>query len=122
MARLIISLFLLTYAWSNLANAMEAFAHLAESPHTSHELHKQMHHAAHDASSEPLQNDTAVTQQDIDQQMEDHAHHHCAHNLVGMVFSVPTMQPADAKTLRIAIPDNQYCFELQQRLLRPPRD
>ena len=110
MARLIISMFLLTYAWSNLAMAVEALAYPDESEQIAHELHD----AAHDSA---WGND-----QSHDEQLENKAHHHCMHNLVGMAFTMPAAHRSDATTLLVANSPNPYYFEFQRRLLRPPRN
>lgn len=110
MARLIVSMFLLTYAWSNLAIALEAIVYPDESGHVAHELHEATHAYAWDDA------------QSHDEQLENNAHDHCVHNLVGMALAMPTAHRSDAATLLIANSPNPHYFEIQQRLLRPPRN
>jgi len=117
MSRFITFLFLITYAWSNLAGAVEALAYPGESVHIAHEIH----HMEHDAPAAQEENRAHNPDQDHDQQHEDQAHHHCAHNLVGMAFTLPTSHQVNTRTLLTAIPEDPYSFELKQRLLRPPR-
>jgi hypothetical protein len=107
--RFIISLLLFTFAWSNLAGAAEALAHTSQSEDISHELHDTAHSAA------------SSQEQSHDEQLEDKAHHHCTHNLVGLAFTLPTAQRADATNLLSSPPPKPHYFALQQRLLRPPR-
>ena len=104
-------MFLLTYAWSNMAGALEALAHSGGSEHLTHELHDAAH------VSEWGNDD-----QRHDEQLENNAHHHCAHSLVGMAFEPPTAHRADAITLISAGSPSPHYFRLQQRLLRPPRN
>jgi hypothetical protein len=115
MARLIMSMFLFTYAWSNLAIAAEAFAYSGESEqHMTYELHDTVHDLAHNSD---LGND-----QSDDEQLEHNTHHHCAHNLVGMACAMPATHRSDATTLLAENSADPHYFELQQRLLRPPRN
>jgi len=110
MPRLIISIFLLTYAWSNLAIALEAFADAGDSGHVAHELHDATHNSAWDDD------------QNHDEQLETNTHDHCVHNLVGMAFAMPAAHRSDATTLLLANSPNPHGLELPRRLLRPPRN
>jgi hypothetical protein len=104
-------MFLLTYAWSNLAIALEALAYQGESGHIAHELHDPAHVSA-----------WANNHDSHDEQLENNAHHHCAHSLVGMAFTMPAAHRSDATTLLIANSPIPHYFEFQRRLLRPPRN
>lgn len=103
-------MFLLAYAWSNLAIALEAIVYSDESGHIAHELHDPSHAYAWD------------DEQKHGEQPENNAHGHCVHNLVGMALAMPAAHRLDATTLLIANSPNPHYFEIQQCLLRPPRD
>ena len=110
MARLIISIFLLIYAGSNLAHAAVALADLSESSQIAHELHGMNH----DLASEHDQNH--------DEQYEDQANHYCSHNLVALEYASLTAHRKDAMTLVVANASDPHYSKLHERLLRPPRN
>jgi hypothetical protein len=100
--RLIISLFLLAYAFTSLSAAAGTAVWLDLSDgHAGHELHIPGHEDdGHDDEAE---------------------HHFCHHNLLGLAINLPVPGATPPRAERLLEPPDLYRFECLQRLLRPPR-